>query len=261
MLWTSGAVNKSIAISLGCSLAALITTGEAASVGSDGGLLKDPLLLHPPADLRCPPAHLLCPPADLLYPPSDARPALPTVPSPRSEFQRTPPASSSALPKELYGKSIVVSWVESRFLDERRVGLLSRTITMYVSTLGRTFTKLLVVLGNQRGGLVSGGHHPNASTEQGPGERQARGAVVSSTKFAGRSLVMTSQFESGARRIVVDFESGLTSCRAKVVYSKESGRTILRQISLFSGQTVEARAIEVSGVTCSVREGNVFTQS
>jgi hypothetical protein len=167
MLWASHAVNKSIAISLGCSLAALVTTGEAASVGSDGGLSKDPFLLYPPADLRCPPAHLLCPPADLLYPPSDARPALPTVPSPRSEFKRTPPAISGTPAKELYGKSIVVSWFESRFLDERRGALQSRTITMYVSTLGRTFTKMLVVLGNLRGGLESAGYHRNASTSTG----------------------------------------------------------------------------------------------
>jgi hypothetical protein len=132
---------------------------------------------------------------------------------------------------------------------------------VYVSTLGRTFTKLLVVLGNRRGGLESGGYHRNASTEHGPGAQQARGPFVSSTKFAGHSLIMTSQFESGARHIVVDFESGLTSCQAKVVYSKESGRSVLRQISLFSGQTVEVRAIEVSGVRCTVREGNAFTES
>jgi hypothetical protein len=146
MLWASNAVNKSIAISLGCSLAALVTAGEAASVGSDGGLSKDPFLP---------------------YPPSDARPALPTVPSPRSEFKRTPPAISGTPAKELYGKSIVVSWFESRFLDERRGALQSRTITMYVSTLGRTFTKMLVVLGNLRGGLESAGYHRNASTSTG----------------------------------------------------------------------------------------------
>jgi hypothetical protein len=72
---------------------------------------------------------------------------------------------------------------------------------------------------------------------------------------------MTSRFEGGARRIVVDFESGLRSCQAKVEYSKERGRSSLREMSLFSGQTVEVRAIEVSGVRCAVREGNVFTQS
>jgi hypothetical protein len=261
MLSASNAVNKSIAISLGCSLAGLVTTGQAANVGSDGGLSKGTFLLYPPADFRCPPEHLLCPPADLLYRPSDARPFFPTVPPPRSETPRTPPASSGAPAKELYGKSIVVSWFESRILDEGRGGLQSRTITIYVSTLGRTFTKLLVVLGNPRGGLESGGHHRNASTEHGPGERQARGAVVSSTKFAGHSLIMTSQFESGARRIVVDFDGGLTSCQAKVDYSKERGRSTLRQVSLFSGQTVEVRAIEVSGVRCTLREGNVFTES
>jgi hypothetical protein len=254
-------VSKSIAISLGCSLAALITTVEAASVANDGGLSKDPFLLYPPADVRCPPVHPLCPPADLLYRPSDAGPAFPTVPPPGSGFQRTPPASSGAPPKELYGKSIVVTWFESRSLDERRGVLQSRTITMYVSTLGRTFTKLLLVLGNRRGGLESGGHHATVSAEQGPGERQVWRGTVSNTKFAGHSLIMTSQFESGARRILVDFESGLTSCQAKVVYSKESGRSTLHLISLFSGRSVEVRAIEVSNVRCTVREGNALTES
>lgn len=132
---------------------------------------------------------------------------------------------------------------------------------MYVSTLGRIFTKLLLVLGNRRGGLESGGHHPTVIAERGPGERQVWGLAVSNTKFAGHSLIVTSRLESGARRIVVDFESGLTSCQAKIVYSKESGRSTLRQISLFSGRTVVVRAIEVSGVRCTVRDGNAFTES
>jgi hypothetical protein len=81
------------------------------------------------------------------------------------------------------------------------------------------------------------------------------------TQFAEHSLIMTTEFQSGARQITVDFDSNFTSCQAKVVHGKEAGVSTIRQTSVFGGKQAEARAIEVSVVTCSVREGNVFTES
>jgi hypothetical protein len=71
---------------------------------------------------------------------------------------------------------------------------------------------------------------------------------------------MTSVFESGARRVSVEFDDRFTSCQAKVAYGKEAGHSTMRQSSMLSGQTVEVGAIGVSGVTCAVQEGNVFTE-
>jgi hypothetical protein len=115
-------------------------------------------------------------------------------------------------------------------------------------------------MGKVRGGFGHGGNLLTTSAEQGPGEGQAPGAKVSSTEFAGHSLSMTSAFESGARRISVEFDDRFTSCQAKVVYGKEVGHSTIQQTSMFGGRTVEVGAIDVSGATCSVREGNVFTE-
>jgi len=72
---------------------------------------------------------------------------------------------------------------------------------------------------------------------------------------------MTTEFQRGARQVTVDFDNTFTSCQAKVVHGKEPGVGTIRQTSMFGGRQAEFRAIEVTGVTCSVREGNVFTQS
>lgn len=72
---------------------------------------------------------------------------------------------------------------------------------------------------------------------------------------------MTTEFQSGARQVTVDFDSAFTSCQAKVVHGKEAGVGRIRQTSAFGGKQVQFRTIEVSGVTCAVREGNVFTES
>jgi hypothetical protein len=168
-------------------------------------------------------------------------------------------AHAGSAPKELYGKSIVVSWFESR-QNGRHGALQNPTISSYVSTAGRTFTRVFVARGKGRWGFGHGGNLRTTSAEHGPGEGQAPGAKVSGTEFAGHSLSMTSVFESGARRISVEFDDRFTSCQAKVVYGKEAGHSTIRQTSMFGGQTVEVGAIDVSGVTCSVKEGNVFTE-
>lgn len=90
---------------------------------------------------------------------------------------------------------------------------------------------------------------------------QAPGAKVGSTEFAGHSLIVTSVFESGARRISLEFDDRFTSCQAKVLYGKQAGHSAMRLTNTFRGQTVEVAAVEISGVTCAVRKGNVFTES
>lgn len=163
--------------------------------------------------------------------------------------------------KELYGKSITVSWFESRSQNVRPGGLQNPKISIYVSTAGRAFTRVFVALGKGRWGFGHGGNVLTSSADQGPSEGQSPGAKVSGTEFAGHSLSMTSVFESCARRISVEFDDRFTSCQARVLYGKEVGHSTIRHTSMFGGQTVEVGAIEVSGVTCSVKEGNVFTQS
>jgi hypothetical protein len=169
--------------------------------------------------------------------------------------------AAPAPPKELYGKSIVLSWSETRTGESGGFRTLSLQMSIYISTEGRTFRRMVVSRGNRRRGLFGGMRHASASREHGPGEGPPPGVKAGSTQFAGHSLIMTTEFQSGARQITVDFDSSFTSCQAKVVHGKEAGVGAIRQTSVFGGEQVGARAIEVSGVTCSVREGNVFTQS
>jgi hypothetical protein len=170
--------------------------------------------------------------------------------------------AAPAPPKDLYGKSIVLSWNETRTGESGGFRILSLQMSIYVSTEGRVFRRMTVTRNgrNARRGLAQG-RNPTASLEHGPGEGPPPGVKAGSTQFAGHSLIMTTEFQSGARQITVDFDSGFTSCQAKVVHGKEAGVGTIRQTSVFGSKQVEARAIEVSGVTCSVREGNVFTQS
>jgi hypothetical protein len=165
--------------------------------------------------------------------------------------------AAASPPKELYGKSITVFWFESR---SQKVGggLQNPQINIYVSTAGRIFSRLRVEIalrGGFGGARVS---RPSATAEQGPG---TGGAKVGSTEFTAHSLVITTQFESGARRIAVDFDGGFTSCQAKVLYGKESGQSSMRQRTMFGEQNVEFGAVQISSVGCSVRQGNVFTES
>jgi hypothetical protein len=170
-------------------------------------------------------------------------------------------AYAESTPKELYGKSIVLSWNETRAGEAGGLRILNRQISIYISTQGRLFHRVTVTRGNRRFGLSKGQQRLSTTAERGPGEGPSPGVKIGRTDFAGHTLIMTSQFQSGARQITVDFDSGFTSCQAKVVHGKEAGVGTIRQTSMFGGKQLELRTIEVSGVTCSVREGNVFTES
>jgi hypothetical protein len=166
-------------------------------------------------------------------------------------------ANAGSAPKELYGKSITIFWFESRAVSGPRGGeLRNPKIAVYISTTGHIFSRLRVEIAT-RNGFSGVRAHPSASADQGPG---ASGAKVGSTEFAGHSLIMTSLFESGARRISVEFDDRFTSCQAKILYGKEVGQRTTRQTSMFGGQSEEVGAIQISSVGCSVREGNVFTE-
>jgi hypothetical protein len=162
------------------------------------------------------------------------------------------PMAAAASPKELYGKSVVLTWSETL---EPGSGKLDRAgvyvvFTTYVSTAGRLFTQIL------RGGSTGSHRTLTAVGYEGPGERSA--GKRSNAEFQGHSLVITSLFENGARRIVVDFDSGFSSCQGKVIHGKEQGKNTMRHTGL-NGQSIEVRAVSVSSVSCAIREGNALS--
>jgi hypothetical protein len=169
--------------------------------------------------------------------------------------------TAPAPPKELYGKSVVLSWNETRTKETGEFFNLRLQMSIYVSTEGRIFRRVTITRGNRRRGFAQGHDLATASLEHGPGEGPPPGVKVGRTQFAGHSLIMTTEFQSGARQVTVDFDSAFTSCQAKVVHGKEAGVGAIRQTSVFGGKQVEFRAIEVTSVACAIREGNVFTES
>jgi len=152
-----------------------------------------------------------------------------------------------AAPRELYNKTISISWAEhtmQKTPDGRTVTptVMSERI-VYVSSAGRVFVRGNRRVDNRR---FSGGKQ----TEAAPGQGGA-GTLA----FQGNQLVGTAVFSGFARRLTVSFDSGFSSCTANVIYGKSGGPSTWTS---FTGQTHEIISINVSGTSCSIRDGNAF---
>jgi hypothetical protein len=172
-------------------------------------------------------------------------------------------AQAGSAPKELYGKSITVQWSES--VTGRKGGdqvtrnwFQGHLINIYISSAGRLFVRR-TGSGDGSAGRAYGGMGAAQPSGHGvstaPGQSDAQDRV----DFQGRSIVVYSEFQSGARRIAVDLYDGGTGCKATVINGKQAGKNIVQQNSV-RGE-IEVSSIQIgSSVTCSVRDGNVFAQ-
>jgi hypothetical protein len=155
--------------------------------------------------------------------------------------------STPAAPAQLQGKSIVVSWTEQR--AQKPVGAahlrsvsVALSFTVYVSTVGRVFTRVGNVLGTRdqvgsRGGPASTRH----------------------IQFQARGFTTTAMLGGGARRIVVDFGEGYGTCSARVIVAKEAGSSVIVAPHIAGkGTKIEIHSVTTGGATCSIRSGNVF---
>jgi hypothetical protein len=157
-------------------------------------------------------------------------------------------ANASAFPKELNGNSVVVSWVETleRNVPERNVRsrLISYSLSIYISTSGRPFSRLMRAGGPAGYSDVTGRSPSDASS----------GATV---HFDGRQLLSDTLLVSGARRVAVDFDAGYRSCSARVIVGRQGGAKSTTEKGMRGG-TIEILRTESSTPTCSIRTGNVF---
>lgn len=163
----------------------------------------------------------------------------------------SPEAALAGPPKELYGKSVTVTWTESR--ETRTVGEETwrrvdgtETFNVYVSEAGRVFNRMSTA---NRGGSADG-----------KGEIAGQGGR--SLNFSGRSLVAVWQIGRGvaATRITADFDAGFGSCTAQVVRARETPGAIMRTFSPIIKHDIDIRSHQVGSVSCSIRSGNVFAQ-
>jgi hypothetical protein len=156
-------------------------------------------------------------------------------------------------PQVLRGKSIILTWTEER--SQRLLGEGSfREVrvpfshTMYISATGRPFDRFA---NNSRQTA-----HETVGTSA-----ISAGGGPKQFQFSGRTMSLTTTpRQSGfARRYVVEFNENFTTCQANVAFAKRAGSDVVLG-GYLSGRPVEIHSTTVTGVICSIREGNVFAQ-
>jgi hypothetical protein len=166
-----------------------------------------------------------------------------------------PIATSGALaaPSQLYGKSVIVSWHEDRMqstaMSSQPTAISAQAeFSVYVSDVGRPFSRVSMSVTNQRGRTRSG----NRDTVQGDGSARSVG-------FHGNAMNATMpRGNAGAMQILVTFDGSFQSCSAHVVSGKAGSAGYSRVKSMVTGAEIDMYSIKTSGESCRVQSGNVF---
>lgn len=150
---------------------------------------------------------------------------------------------AGATPLEAQNKTVTVSF--SHFTpancSDGTANKYARNITqvIYISSQGRLFAKLASRAGN-------------ASKD-----RLDAPSGKSSFNFSGNKIVGTFPQVSGAAQETITFDSSYQSCSAEVIAGTESGKA-WAWINLVGVKCTATGKSVISGVSCSVRQGNAF---
>jgi hypothetical protein len=162
------------------------------------------------------------------------------------------PTCAAAAPAGLYGKSVIVTWSETR--SQRDPGMqafrpvsIPVEFTVYVSEQGRIFRRITST--SQRG-------RRGSKDKVGASGSAAFGAYA--VQFPGSSMVANLSSGGYGSRIQVDFAPGFASCTARVIAAKEAGSQVIKKISPATGALVEIESISAGSANCSVSTGNAF---
>jgi hypothetical protein len=149
-----------------------------------------------------------------------------------------------AAPAQIRGKSVIVTWTESRVQrDVRREAFRTfpARIEMftYISSNGRVFSRL----------------QTRGTNDQVAGER----GTTRTPSFQGNRMTVVQRFEGLARQTNVEFEANFTACTASVILGKQSGAAsgYLRGMG-GSGPAREIQSATAGSASCSIRSSNVF---
>jgi hypothetical protein len=160
-------------------------------------------------------------------------------------------ANAGAAPENMRNKSFVVSWTETH--DQRegsgnefRQMSLGMQMTVYISSAGRPFSKLIIAGG--RGDTASHGSVGSSGTSLGSGSRTV------SVNASG--MMIQSNFGGAARRIVVHAQS--SGCSAEVNVAKLAGSSVVG-FKRTDGRSFELRSLSAGSPSCSARDGNAFS--
>jgi hypothetical protein len=156
-----------------------------------------------------------------------------------------------AAPQSFYGKTLRVSWTETR--SQRSAGdtafkpvSLPFTYSVYVSSKGQIFKRMTSI----------------SSTRRATGQKDRVGVAGTDSEGAGRvsfqgnTLISTMSSGGLGRRIRMTFDGG-SSCSAEVISGKAgSGVTSVRSIA--TGAMVEFESVSAGAASCAVQDGNAF---
>ena len=176
-------------------------------------------------------------------------------------------AYAAGAPSQLLGKSVGVTWNESRVHSApggtgTKTVAVSQTLSVYVSTEGHLFSRregLANRVGGETGRSKGRGRGPDVygKLENVGGGGQSSSGGARSLRFQGQSLVFDAAFRSGARHVSVDFDGSYASCTAQVIHGRAPGSATTAYRTL-SGRNIVVHSMEVSAPTCRIVDGNVF---
>ena len=159
----------------------------------------------------------------------------------------------AATPTQLFGKSVVVSWTETR--SSRWVGDGDRLfntlryggLQVYISSAGKVFNRQSMKTPKGEGGAsdqVAGGA---------PDKFENR--VVN---FRGQAMTLATPMIGGVRNVAIEFDSSFSTCNAKVLTGMAPGGKMVVMKSLPSGRPFEIHSIQSGQASCTIQNGNVF---
>jgi hypothetical protein len=155
-----------------------------------------------------------------------------------------------AAPQSLYGKTLRVTWNESRSQrvqggGEFKAVSIPLSYTVYVSSKGQVFKRLTSTnaSGNRTGSKDRVG--VSGSDSQGAG----------SISFQGNTLISTANNGGLGRRIRISF--GGSSCSAEVLTGK-AGSGVATHRSNATGKMMEFQSVSAGAASCSLQDGNAF---
>jgi hypothetical protein len=156
----------------------------------------------------------------------------------------------AAPPKQLYGKSATISWLETRSQRDGQSGPfkpvgLPYTIVFYISTEGRLFARSST--------RSPGGAGSVDRVGMGAGNGEARNVA-----FSGNRILSRSAFQGAARQIEVNFDQSFSSCTAHVITAIPKGAKTAVIRSMTTGNIVEFESVSAGPASCSISSGNSF---
>ena len=173
-----------------------------------------------------------------------------------------PSAALAGPPAQLHGKSISVSWAEQldqKFVTgEQKQVVINAALGVYVSTSGRIFSRSSRTsqsprkVGRSTNYGLARSHDPTGSVI-----KTSNARYEPKIEFHGRTMTQTTVFESGARRVTVNFDESFRTCTVNVILGKEAGAPGYLNHALDTRLRLTVSAT-VASQSCRIADGNVF---